>query len=424
MKKEDIEGKELKKHVAAIRVSNTVGALGRKVWNVLLINAYDDLLEKRKHTIPVSVLSDVAGYNSKSYDSLKSALQRLQTTLVEWDIGGGAAVKGMWSPNHISVQMIGGYKIENGILEYYYPDYLPELLYQPTMYQSISLSQQKEISSGASLALWENCLRYIGVGSTGLSDVEEWKVLLGVQGKKAYQQFYRFNERCLSLAIKEVNKKTNIDIELITERVGRKVVKMGFKVTEKAQQSLFSERLENLKITSEYEGLLSFGIHKVQALEWLDKHGCVYIRQKLNILKESQAQKEIKNPSGFLVKAIHADYQSANEMAKAKEVERKKKELAEKRRKEAKEKLQSEYEKYKKHTTENFWESFSASIKTMVLRDFETKLDHITLQAYKKYGLESAMVLSNFRNFLREEHMQNGQILSFQDWKKKQKTKA
>lgn len=424
MKKEDVSTRNLKKHIAAIRVSNEVGLLARKAWNVLLLNAYDDLLSEERHCIPMSVFRDVTGYDSRSYSSLITALRKLQTTLVTWDIGGGAEIQGAWLPNFRSYQMLGTFEIKDGELGYYYPKKLPELLYEPAIYQKIDLSQQKEFKTAGGLALWENCIRFIGVGTTGLSDVDEWREILGVSGKKTYSQFFQFNAKVLKPAIKEVNEFTNISVEMFTKNRGRKVIQLGFTVKEKEQRSLFSDRLEVIHSAPEYEELLSFGIHKVQAIKWIEEHGLPYIRQKLDILKEIQAQKELKNPSGFLVKAINENYQSANAVAKAKEAERKKKELAAKRRKEAEEKLQSEYEKYKKQTTENFWDVFPPSVKNIMLKDFETKLDDMALQAYKKYGLESAMVLSNFRIFLREEHMQNGEILSFQDWKKKQKTKA
>lgn len=53
--------KEVKKHIAAIRISDTVGLLSRKTWNVLLLNAYDNLLVYDFHKIKVSELCEIVG---------------------------------------------------------------------------------------------------------------------------------------------------------------------------------------------------------------------------------------------------------------------------------------------------------------------------------------------------------------------------
>ena len=44
---------QLRKHVAAIHIGGELGLLGRKMSNVLLLNAYDDLLTQRTHRLPV-----------------------------------------------------------------------------------------------------------------------------------------------------------------------------------------------------------------------------------------------------------------------------------------------------------------------------------------------------------------------------------
>lgn len=348
VKPEDAYKKELKKHVAAIRVSNNVGLLARKSWNVMLLNAYDALLDNTLHQIPVSVLSEVIGYNSESYESLENALQKLQTTLVKWDIGGGCEVGGKWINNMKSSQMLGAIRIQDGVIHYEFSKMFAEELYNPEIYQRISLSQQKLFKSSHSLALWENCLRYIGVGSTGFSDIDEWKDLLGVSNKKAYSQFYRFNERVLKGAIKEINKLSNIHIELQTEKRGRRVTKIGFLVTENKQQTiLVDEAIDTIKSSTEYQELLDIGISKVQTLSWIQEHGFQYIREKIDLLNKNKQLGTLKNPSGFLVKSIERDFsnpEKEEEKLQAKKAaERKNRERKREEREQAINKLESEF---------------------------------------------------------------------------------
>lgn len=311
------QSKELKKHVAAIRVSNNVGLLARKSWNVLLLNAYEQLLNNETHQIPLNVFSSVTGYNSKSYDSLKNALEELQTTLVEWDLGGGCEVNGMWVKNFKRSQMLGYVGIVDGVISYRYDAELAKELYNPEIYQRISIAQQKLFKSSHSLALWENCLRYIGVGSTGLSDINEWKELLGATAK-TYGQFKFFKSKILLPAIKEVNNSSNIHVELQVEKRGRRITKMGFLIQENKQQSLLNEeRIDTIKVSTEYQYLLDYGISKVQALAWIQEYGFQYIHDKLELLKKNELLGGIKSPSGFLVKSIERDFQDPDATKKA-----------------------------------------------------------------------------------------------------------
>lgn len=333
MSASELTKKDLKKHVAAIQVSNKVGLLGRKSWNVLLLNAYEDLLKKDKHEIPLSVLCETTGHNSRNYESIKMALKRLQTTLVEWDILGGADVNGVWVDNCASAQMLGSWKISEGVLEYYFPQGLPELLFEPSVYQRIDISQQKLFKSSHSLALWENCFRYVGVGSTGFIEVDKWRELLGGTGK-IHQQYKFFKVKVLNPAIKEVNEVSNISVEMQTEKKGRKITKICFLVKEKEQKNLFSDALHDLKASAEYEDLLKVGAHKVQAIKWLGDHSFPYIREKLNLLAKVQQKKTLDNPVGWLRKAIENDY--ADSEVEQKQAQKKlRSEREEKERKEA-----------------------------------------------------------------------------------------
>ena len=59
--------KEVIKHSAAIQISSHITLLQRRMWNVLLANAYDELSTEEKHHIRIAELIrvlefDVAGH--------------------------------------------------------------------------------------------------------------------------------------------------------------------------------------------------------------------------------------------------------------------------------------------------------------------------------------------------------------------------
>lgn len=76
---------EVRKAVEAIHTSGDLSFVERKMVNVLLLNAYDNLLEKNKtHSLPVPFLLEMIGWESSSNVALlKELLVKLTTTKSE-----------------------------------------------------------------------------------------------------------------------------------------------------------------------------------------------------------------------------------------------------------------------------------------------------------------------------------------------------
>ena len=224
--------KDVKKHVAAIRISNDIGLMARKMWNILLLNAYDALLTRQQHVINLSVLSEAMGSNSRNYVRLRESLEKLATTAVTWDVGGAASSAGQWNKNFSISSLLAWGKVDDGVLYYGFSPILAELLYNPEIYQRINIAQQRLFKTSYGLALWENCMRYCNTGSTGMLAVEDWRKLLGATAK-TYDEYRRFSQKVLVPAIEEVNAVSNIELQLKIKRTDRRVTQLGFLVTRK-----------------------------------------------------------------------------------------------------------------------------------------------------------------------------------------------
>ena len=59
MRFKELASREVKKHVGAIHIKGKLSLLQRKVANVLLLNAYDDLPIKDKHRIRIKDLAEI-----------------------------------------------------------------------------------------------------------------------------------------------------------------------------------------------------------------------------------------------------------------------------------------------------------------------------------------------------------------------------
>jgi hypothetical protein len=74
------------KSSAAIHIHNSITLLQRRVWNVLLFNAYNELEKKEEHQIALKDLSTLVGYDSHDMDYLKEAAEAMVRCTVQWDI--------------------------------------------------------------------------------------------------------------------------------------------------------------------------------------------------------------------------------------------------------------------------------------------------------------------------------------------------
>lgn len=224
---------EVRKHVAAVHVVGELGVVERRLINVLLLNAAEKMAEdNRTHSLPVAALMDIMGWEkSKNDDYLKAALQKLSTTPIVFNrLKDG---KQEWE----TMAPLSWAKIADGICSYRYDQALSRKLADPDMYAVINVNIQSALKSEFALALYENCVRFHRVGSTGEIELEVWRELLGAQSS-SYDEYKFFSHFVLKPAIKAVNEASNITVEMVPVKAGRKVVKLKFVVALKAQGSL------------------------------------------------------------------------------------------------------------------------------------------------------------------------------------------
>ncbi|MDT7858147.1 replication initiation protein [Rubrivirga sp. S365] len=219
---------ELKKHVGAIHVKGALTLLQRKAVNALLLNAYHELPDEtvKEHSIRLVDLADALGYNSNDHDLLKDTIETLVETKVRWNVLDKDGQEG-WGVSGLLASAVT--RPRSGTCQYAYSVHLRRLLYNPAVYARINLAVQSRFTSQYALALYENCLRFVGVGSTGWLPVADWRGLLGV-GADQYRAYKAFRQHVLAPAAKQVNAVGHIRVELETRREGRKIAELRFTV--------------------------------------------------------------------------------------------------------------------------------------------------------------------------------------------------
>lgn len=299
----------VKKHVSTIHITNSLTLLQRKAFNVLLLNAYDNLLVPGKiHEVDLELFCSVLGYNSTNYPYLKKSLIELMTTVVEGDLFDETGDVKSWQAFVLLGHVELDYKSRK--ISYEFPTTLAKKLYNPDVFASFNLSIQGAFNSKYALALYENCVRYRGIGQTGEIEVGILKKLLGVTNK-SYDKFKVFNQKILSPAVKEINNISDITItKVVTIKEGRSIKRIKFLFESKAQKNLLTSASQKDKIEQSkiYIELLSLGMDQKWALLTCASHEEPYLREKIEYSNRKEAQGEVTNYKGFLYNAIKNDW--------------------------------------------------------------------------------------------------------------------
>ena len=220
----------VKKHVNAVHINGELSLLQRKLANALLDHAYPLLPVQDRYEIELSLLCDLIGFEAHDKVRLMAALQGLQKTMIQWSV---LDEKGRetWG----SMPLLGSVFIleKEGICRYSYDTFLREKLYNPEVYATINLDIQRQFGSKYALALYENCVRFRGTGSTGWIGLEVFRELLGCDGQEHYEDFKRLNDQVIKPAVREVNETSDIEVTPEYKRQSRKVQSVRMKITDK-----------------------------------------------------------------------------------------------------------------------------------------------------------------------------------------------
>ena len=123
------EIKEVIKASPAIQIESKITHLQRRVWNVLLANAYNELPTSEVHRVNVAELAKKLGFNSKKLDYLKETLEALVDCKIKWNLLNKDKQE-KWGV----ASLLSEVDIESGICTYAFTPYLRYKLYNPRIY--------------------------------------------------------------------------------------------------------------------------------------------------------------------------------------------------------------------------------------------------------------------------------------------------
>lgn len=241
-----------------------LGLIDRKIFNMLilvstrskkslsgpsLVPSLSD--SKLWYSLPITEIAHMLGLPSSklNYAQIKTSLARLMRVVLEFsspsakdalNSSSGEIVR--WKGRHL-IEKANITEASNGLLTIYwrFDDEIEPLLVDPDRFAVLRLTSITALSDPKAIALYEICARYPDAanGSTGFKPWTWWvgaltgQMTTGPKKSKTFSEYRYFYQKAVKKAIEEVNKKTEIEIELQVKKVGRTISDMGFLVKRK-----------------------------------------------------------------------------------------------------------------------------------------------------------------------------------------------
>lgn len=189
----------------------------RRIYNLLLNNAWDRIGEPIIHRIPKSALRGTHSGNER----IEASLLKLMSTIAI------VTIRKDGKPFKRRVQLLGASdeSLErDGYLHYRIPDELIEILRNSEVYARLKTKLMYSFQSKYALCIYEMIEKRIGLEfkRSETFSIEEIRGLLNVPDGKL-ERFADLNKHCIKVALDEVNRLCPFYVDVKPIKVGRKV---------------------------------------------------------------------------------------------------------------------------------------------------------------------------------------------------------
>jgi plasmid replication initiation protein len=407
VKREDLENADVIKHAGAIHISGRLTLTQRKASNILLYNAFDELPRKEEHRIRVRDLARFIGTSSNNLDHIKDALRGLALTPIEWNLLDEVGKQKEWG----ITTFLAHATIRGGYCYYSYSPELRRKLHNPAVYAKINLEAQKKISGSHAFVIYENCLRFINVGSTGWLPLETFRRLLFLHENSYFDDFRKLNEKVIKPALKDLNATSDIQISVEFRRERRRVTALRFKVSRKPQMDLFHKETPAEEGRAVVENglqdqLYAFGLTERQAAQALQNYDEAYLREKIKLAEEDYRAGKVRHLGRYTYTAIRDNYQKGRSPLELQAEAEKKRRSKGERRKMLEDTLAAIEREFGASRLQNALGQLPAGERTRLEETFVQALmastergDGVIRELYRKSGFNSPVVKANFHIF-------------------------
>lgn len=213
----------------------------RRIYNLLLGNAWNGIFDKKRHTIARKKLTE---HTKSNNNDIEASLRRLMAAIVQIKFRRNRDGE----PSTRQIALLGSNEIgKHSNITYSFPDELVEIIKSTQIFARLHTKVMFQLSSKYSLSLYEflqrrKSLKYI---NDETMTVEEVRGRLGIP-KGKLKTFGHLNKYAIQPAIEEVSFLTEYEISAEQIRTGRTITHLKFSWHRKTDISLQIEAVEEL----------------------------------------------------------------------------------------------------------------------------------------------------------------------------------
>ena len=315
---------KLKKSVAAIhsRPSREVQLVQRKLINVCLYHAYDELSTQNMHRIHIDTLHYYFGYTGNNWKLFNEAFMELQQITFTWDLFGNCITPDedtSWQ----RVPFFSLVKWDKDTREFCWKfgEGIAEKFYLPEQFATIALEMQSRFNSTYSLVLYEQCIRYASnINGSRWFSIQDLKDIFGIS-KNKYLQFKDFSKRVLKPALKEINDISDLNVDVEYKKSGRSVAYIKFHIN-RDSNIIDIDPQDSEQHNAVRDVLLKeFDVTQTVVDNLLKTYELTRINDAIDYVRGTSAYKnKTANIGGYIVKAVREGYKNTQQIDRDKRV--------------------------------------------------------------------------------------------------------
>ena len=280
--------------------------LQRKLGNAWAKHAIEnDPDENGWWVLSIRDLAIDVGFDSNNRQYLKESAEALMRIVFEWDVM-SPTNKRPWKASVMFPEV----EIHADHIRYQISSQLRKLIVEPEIYALIDMNVVRRFRRAPSLAIWEFCSRYEKIGQT--AEVE-WKkfrdMVLGETAEAVtYQEYKYFKAKVLKPGIAEINAESNLKIDLVEAKMGKRVTALRFLIQKKRLAEDLVDDGRAIEIIGE---LVRLGVMQSEARRMVKDHPLDAVKAALEYTKRRMADKrsdKLDNPAAYFRHALQHRY--------------------------------------------------------------------------------------------------------------------
>lgn len=283
----------------------------RRLFNLLLCFSQQDGVKDTYSRTISEVMSHIT--TSKDSEWLKNCFRQMQETSIEWNNNDGKVEE--WGVSSLISEARVITAGNSTTIAWSLPNIIRERLMDPRFYTKLTLEIYSKLTTGASIAIYEICSRYVNNPSkvTNRERWEWWQPRLTGNSKRDAKEYKYFSRDTLRPAIAEINHVSDIIIELIEHKNGRRIEELQFKVTKKMAPLIEQELLKSFD-GELLESIIHLGVSQKDARSLYAEYDLNLIKKTVELTEKRAVAPNIaplKSKAAFFKKALSGEYAKA-----------------------------------------------------------------------------------------------------------------